>query len=238
MQTKLLCLDDAYLKECDATVTAAEGDLVQLDQTVFYPAGGGVPCDFGAMTKDGAAAKVIDVSKKDGMVFHKIEGGAPPFAVGDKVHCAIDWERRHKLIRMHTSAHLLGALMYKRGALVTGNQLGVDQTRFDFNCPTGLQREMFDEAVKELNEILVQDVAVKIYSLPREEAFKIEGIVKLANKLPPAVDVLRIVQIGDYDTQADGGPHVRNVNEIGQVKIERIENKGTANKRLYYSLSP
>ena len=236
MLTKLLCLEDAYLKECNSKILEIQGDLVVLDRTVFYPAGGGVPCDYGVLGKDGTEFKVIDVSKKDGIAYHKIEEAPGPLSVGDEVTASIDWDRRHKLIRMHTSAHMLGAVMYKRGALVTGNQIGLDQSRFDFNCPTGLQREMFDDAIAELNETLTRDIEVKIYSLPREEAFKIEGIVKLANKLPPSVDVLRIVEIPGVDTQADGGPHVRNVNEIGQVKIEKIENKGTANKRLYYSL--
>ncbi len=236
MPTKQIAIEDAYLKECNAKVIALEDGLVELDQTVFFPIGGGYPSDQGMMNWNGMQAKVLEATKKEGRVFQKLEGALP--AVGDSVHCIIDWERRYKLIKMHTSAHMLGAMMYKRGALVTGNQLGPEQTRFDFNCPTGLQREMFDEAVAELNSVLKQSVELKIYSLPREEALKIEGISKFASGMLKSFDVLRIVEIPGIDTQADGGPHVHNINEIGQVKIEKIENKGAANKRLYYSLFP
>lgn len=231
----MLFLDDCYLRKCDATIEAVEGDCVGLDRTVFYPTGGGVPCDTGVIRKDSREFRVTEVSKKDGKVLHKIEGECT-LSVGDKVECEIDWERRYKHMRMHTSAHLLGNMMFKRGTLVTGNQIGFEQTRFDFNCPTGLQREMFDEAIAELNGILKESGEVKTYTLPREEALKIEGMIKLANKLPPSVEFLRIVDIAGIDVQADGGPHVKDISEIGSVKIEKVENKGTANKRLYYSL--
>ena len=236
METELLCLTDAYQKECDAKVIAVEGDLVILDRSVFFPTGGGAPSDTGKITCGEKQTEVVEVTKKDGRIFHKLS--APVFSTGDSVRCTLDWEKRHRIMRMHTCSHVLGAIMYEKGCQVTGNQLGTTQTRFDFDCPTGSEKAMFEDAVAQLNKSLSQNVEVKTYSLPREEAFKIPGVVKLADKLPPSVSVLRIVEVVGVDTQACGGMHVRNLSEVGQAKIEKIENKGATKKRLYFSLSP
>jgi len=236
METELLCLDDAYLRECDAKVVAVEGDCVVLDRSVFFPTGGGAPCDTGKIACGEKSADVVEVSKKDGRIFHKLS--SPIFSAGDSVHCALNWENRHRIMRMHTCSHVLGAIMYEKGCQVTGNQLGTTQTRFDFDCPTGSEKAMFEDAVAQLNKSLSQNVEVKTYSLPREEAFKIPGVVKLADKLPPSVSVLRIVEVVGMDVQACGGMHVRNLSEVGQAKIEKIENKGATKKRLYFSLLP
>ncbi len=249
--TKLLCLDDSYLKECIATVTAVDGNRVQLDQTVFYPIGGGVPCDIGTLVRsaDGAVFKVVEVKKDQGQVWHVLDGASGSasntasvtsvpggLAVGDSVSAKIDWDRRYKLIRMHTATHVLGAIMYNCGFAITGNQIGLEQTRVDFNCETGAEKEALEAGVADANEKLKQSVELKIYSMPRDEALKMPGMVKLANVLPPSVTELRIVEIPGIDTQADGGCHVKNVQEIGQIKLEKIENKGSKNKRVYFSL--
>ncbi|MBI2445244.1 alanyl-tRNA editing protein [Candidatus Micrarchaeota archaeon] len=239
--TKLLCLDDSYLTVCSAKVTAvdAAANRVQLDQTVFYPTGGGVPCDFGTLSANGTAWKVTDVHKKDGAVWHVLDSAFGPLGlkVGEAVSAKIDWDRRYKLIRMHTATHVFASMMHNRGFGITGNQIGTDQTRVDFNCETGAEKEALEAGVVAANEQLKQSVELKVYSLPRDEALKMPGMVKLANVLPPAVTELRIVEIPGIDTQADGGCHVKNVNEIGQIKLERVENKGAKNKRVYFSLA-
>ncbi len=238
--TKLLCLNDAYLKECTGTVAAVDeaNKRIQLDQTVFYPTGGGVPCDFGTLSSaSGASWTVTDVNKKDGAVWHVL-ADASDLKVGDSVFAKIDWDRRFKLIRMHTATHVFASMMHNRGFGITGNQIGIDQTRVDFNCETGAEKEALEAGVADANEQLKQSVELKVYSLPREEALKMPGMVKLANVLPPAVTELRIVEIPGIDTQADGGCHVKNINEIGQIKLEKIENKGSKNKRVYFSLTP
>ena len=233
--TNLLCLHDSYLKECPAKITAIGGNAIQLDQTVFYPAGGGVPCDTGFLEKDGKTWKVIEVKKDQGQVWHTLEN-LDGLDVGQQVTAKIDWDRRYKLIRMHTATHVLASTMHTKGFAITGNQIGTDQTRVDFNCETGAEKEALEAGIQDANEKLKTSVELKIYSLPREEALKMPGMVKLANVLPPAVTELRIVEIPGIDTQADGGPHVKNVNEIGQIKLERVENKGSKNKRVYFSL--
>jgi len=123
----------------------------------------------------------------------------------------------------------------KLGAQITGNQLEVEKTRFDFNLPE-FEREKFDKIVDEANEILQNDVELKIYSMPREEALRLPGMVKLAGALPPAITELRIVEIPGVDTQADGGTHVKNLKEVGKIQILKLDNKGKDNRRIYFTL--
>ncbi|MEM7817728.1 MAG: alanyl-tRNA editing protein, partial [Candidatus Aenigmatarchaeota archaeon] len=157
----------------------------------------------------------------------------------DDVVCGkLDWERRYRLMRMHTTAHLLSALLYKRsGVLITGNQLGTDRSRMDFSLEN-FDRSMFAAICSEANELVSKGVPVKIYFLPRDEALKIEGVVKLAGALPPNIETLRIVEIVGVDMQADGGPHVANLKELGSIEIVKMENKGKANRRVYFTLRP
>lgn len=244
--TETLYLTDSYLKECDAKVIEANGKELVLDKTIFYPRGGGQPTDTGSMIVSspadpsivlGLEFRVLNVYKKDGKIIHELdkESGA---IVGTTVNCVLNWERRYKLMRSHTAAHVLAATMNKEtGVLITGNQIEEDKVRFDFNFES-FDRALFDGLVTKANELLKQDVAIKIYSLPREEAMKIEGVVKLAAALPPAISVLRIVEIPGIDIQADGGTHVRNVNECGQIELIKLENKGKDNRRIYFKIVP
>jgi len=238
--TKTLYIEDSYLKECDAVVLeVSDGKSVVLDQTVFYPRGGGQPGDTGKLVVAGSNAefRVLNVSKRDGKIIHELGQGAG-LKVGDSVRCVLDWERRYRLMRMHTAAHVLAATMNKElGVLITGNELGEEKTRFDFNMEE-FDRAKFDDIVKKANESLARDVELKIYTLPREEAMKIPGVVKLANALPPAITELRIVEIPDVDIQADGGTHVRNLKEVGRIELLKLENKGKTNRRIYFKLIP
>jgi misacylated tRNA(Ala) deacylase len=229
--TELICLKDSYAKECQATVTEKNGKDIILDQTVFYPRGGGQPTDFGTINQ----YRIVNVSKKDGKIIHECEVESD-LKVGDKVIARIDWERRYKLMRMHTAAHILAATAYTElGYQITGNQIEVDQTRFDFSMEN-FDRAKFDQMVEKCNEKLTQNTDLKVYELPREEALKIPGVVKLANALPPSIAILRIVEIPGIDLQADGGTHVKNVLEVGKIKISRLDNKGAKNKRIYFEL--
>jgi len=122
------------------------------------------------------------------------------------------------------------------GALVTGNQLEEDHIRFDFNFEN-FDREILDEYVAKANELFSKDIPVKWYELPKEEAMKIPGIVKMAEALPPDIPVLRIVEIEGVDKQADGGTHVHNLKEVGKIELLRAESKGKNNKRVYFRIS-
>ena len=181
------------------------------------------------------AAKVTEVLKENGEVIHLVDSSSS-FSAGQSVHGVVDWERRYRVMRMHTTAHILCAIVNREtGALITGNQISPDESRIDFNLEQ-FDREKISDYIKAANEVVARGLEVKSYFMNREAALKIPGLVKLANALPPSVDVLRIVQIGDVDTQADGGVHVGNTREIGEIVVNRTENKGKNNRRLYFSL--
>ncbi len=229
-----LYLLDPYLKEFQAAVTSASGKFIVLDNTAFYPNSGGQPHDTGVIAKDGEEYKVVYAGKFSGSISHEVDREG--LKVGDSVKCAIDWQRRYILMRMHTAAHILSSIINKEtGALITGNQLDVDQSRIDFSLEV-LDREKIAEYVRMANNAIQRSLEIKQYFLKREEAMKIPGVVKLASALPPAIDELHIVEIGDVDLQADGGPHVANTKEVGTIELVKLENKGKNNRRIYYTL--
>ena len=234
--TNLLYLVDSYLKEADATVISVkDGKFVVLDKTIFYPNGGGQPYDKGKITRGGEDFAVVYVGKFSGEVSHEVDH--PGLGVGDKVHLVLDWERRYRLMRSHTAAHVVAALLNQgTGALITGNQLDVDHVRFDFNLEL-FDPEVLKKYLEKANQLFGTDVPVKWYELPREEAFKISGVVKMAGAFPPDLPFLRIVEIIGVDKQADGGTHVRNLKEVGQVHLLKTENKGKSNRRIYFKLN-
>lgn len=232
---KALYLEDSYLKECDATVISVkEGKYVVLDQTIFYPKGGGQPWDTGQILNQNEAYNVVYVGKFSGEISHEVDRAG--LKEGDKVHCILNWERRYKLMRSHTAAHVFASLLCtETGALVTGNQLEEDKIRFDFSLEK-FDREILETYIKKANELFKKDIPVKWYELPREEALKIPGVIKMAEAYPPDIPKLRIVEIVGVDKQADGGTHVKNLKEVGQIKLLKMENKGKNNRRVYFTL--
>jgi len=233
-QVRPLYLEDSYLKEFTAKIEETkDGRYLILDNTAFYPESGGQPADTGTMAKDGKEYKVTSVRKMDGKICHDVE---PGLAAGDTVHCRIDWARRYRLMQMHTATHILAAVLYKdAGALITGNQLNLDRTRIDFSMDE-FDKEKILGYVEKANAIAAKGIEVKISFLPREEAMKIEGAVKLAAALPPNISELRMLEIPGVDLQADGGTHVRNTSEVGKIRFLEAENKGKKNRRIYFTL--
>ena len=234
--TKTLFLVDSYLKEAPATVVSVkEGKYVILDQTIFYAKGGGQPHDTGKIIKRDEAYDVVYVGKFSGEISHEVDRvGLQP---GDNVNCVLNWERRYKLMRSHTAAHVLAALLnIEKGALITGNQLEEDHVRFDFSLEK-FDRVLLEEYLNKANMLFGTDVPVKWYDLPRDEAMKISGVVKMAEASPPDLPVLRIVEIVGVDRQADGGTHVKNLREVGKVEFVKTENKGKNNRRIYFKLN-
>ena len=234
--TQTIFLEDCYVKEADAIVTEADGSRIELDKSIFCYQGGGQPADHGKITSaDGSEYAVIDIRKENGKIIHflDLEG----LKKGDAIHCVLDWERRHALARGHTAIHLLSAIIHRKtGALITGGQIDTDRTRIDFSLDD-FDREKVAEYVNEANSEIRRNMAIKTYFMDREEALKIPGMVKLAKAVPPQVKKLRIVEIGDVDRQADGGTHVANTSEIGQIEIVKVENKGKSNRRIYFRLT-
>lgn len=232
--TELLYLHDSYIREFTANVVSVDGREIVLDVTAFYPSSGGVPNDTGTMRIGEAVFNVTDVVKKNGQIIHLVDtDGLSP---GDAVNCEINWQRRHMLMRMHTAAHVLSSVFNKEtGILITGNQLGIDKSRMDFNMET-IDREKINGYVEAANRIISENVPVETSSMKREDAMKIPDVVKLAGALPPNIPELRLVKIGNYDLQADGGCHVGNTLEIGKIELLGVENKGKSNRRIYYKV--
>ena len=228
-------MNDSYLRDFEATVLEVNSDkYIVLDKTAFYYSSGGQPHDTGIMICRGEEYKVVYVAKLSGQISHEVS--KPGLKVGDSITGKIDWNRRYKFMRMHTAAHLLISIFNKESnVLITGNQIDEDKTRIDFNMES-FDREKIIQYIDTANEIVKQDLPVKIYYLPKIEAMKIPGVVKLAGALPPDVENLRIVEIPGVDIQADGGTHVKSLSEIGTIEFVKAENKGKNNRRIYYSV--
>ena len=230
--TRKLYWDEPYSREFKAQVLLVDGNRVVLDQTLFYPRGGGVSCDTGTLN----SIRVVETAKAEDKIRHTLEA-SPGFQAGDTITGLVDWERRHRLIRMHTSGHLLSAIFFTRAnCLITGNQIDVDRSRMDFNLEA-FDRGQIEGYVEEANRLIKKNALVKTYFLERDQALRIPELVKLAEAAPPVESKLRIVEIEGIDRQADGGLHVARLGEIGQVRLLKLENKGKTNKRLYYDVA-
>ncbi|NOX71172.1 MAG: alanyl-tRNA editing protein [Candidatus Micrarchaeota archaeon] len=230
-----LYMDDSYLKEFDAKVVSVkDGKFVVLDRTAFYPNGGGQPYDTGKMIRGDEEFPVVFVGKFSGQISHEV--GKEGLKEGDEVHCIIDWDRRYRLMKMHTTAHIVSTIINKEtGALITGNQLGLDKSRIDFSLEN-FDREAFAKYIEMVNDAISRNLDVAVSSMPRSEVEANPKLVKLAKGLPPGIETLRMVKIGDVDIQPDGGTHVKNTSEIGKVELVKLENKGKNNRRLYFTL--
>ena len=229
--TRRLFWEDMYAKEFDAKVVSVSGARVVLDQTAFNPRGGGLVSDVG--TLDGK--RVLEVVKEGEEIYHILEA-QEPMAAGGQVHGVLDWDRRYRIMKMHTAAHILSSVVNtETGALITGNQISPDESRVDFDLES-FDRNKMSYYIDKVNEAVARELEVKTFFMKREEALAAPGFVKLANAMPPSLDILRIVQIGDVDTQADGGVHVKNTGEIGRVQGLRADNKGKSNRRLYFTV--
>ena len=229
--TEKLFWSDMYMRAFDAKVTEVEGAKVQLDRTAFNPRGGGLVSDTGTL----GSIRVAEVTKEGESIFHMMQAPVT-WSVGDSVHGELDWDRRHRIMRMHTAAHILSSVVHREtGALITGNQISPDESRVDFNLAE-FDKEKIASYVDGVNRAVARGLDVKTFFMKREEALATPGFVKLANAMPPSLAELRIVQIGDVDTQADGGVHVANTREIGRVAVVKTENKGKDNRRLYFTV--
>lgn len=235
--TELLYLSDSYLQAFEATVVEADGATVVLDQTAFYPTGGGQPHDTGFLRQAGTDWPVSSVAKRGSDVVHMLaEGLAPPVA-GSSVAGTLDWERRYRLMRSHTALHVLcGVVFQEYGALVTGANIAPERSRMDFEL-----EDLSSERVQHIEELCNIHIAatrpVSWREIPRDEAFQIPDLIRTKiNLLPAHITLVRVVEIAGLDLQADGGTHVRNTSEIGGLRVVGTRSKGRSNKRLEIEL--
>ncbi len=235
MVTKKLYLDNSYMQETSAKITDINENKVELNQTIFYPRGGGQPSDSGKLIKGNKEFIVKETKSKEGRIWHVLEN-FEGLQIGDEIKAKIDWDKRYRLMRMHTAAHILSSVIYKKtGALITGNQLDLEKSRIDFSLDD-FDREKMQEYVDKANELIIEDAEIKDFTISREEAESRPEFARLAKGLPSFVKDIRIVEIGDIDKQADGGTHVRSLKEVGKIKYLKAENKGAERRRVYYTL--
>lgn len=232
--TELLFRDDAYASEATATVVAATPEGIVLDRTVFYATAGGQPGDTGTIRWEGGEAAVAEARKgaTPDEVRHLVAEGSALPAPGTPVALALDWERRHRHMRMHTALHLLCVAV---PGDVTGGQIGAERSRLDFNLPG----DALDAAAitARLNELVEAALPIATEWITDEEmAGRPELVRTMSVKPPSGFGRVRLVRIGDaanpVDLQPCGGTHVRNTAEIGALAVAKIENKGKQNRRV------
>ncbi len=228
---ELIFRDDAYQRSCEAVIVSADETGIRLDRTVFYPLGGGQPGDSGVLRlADGGSLRIVDARKGESLddVLHIPEEGAALPAPGTAVTAEIDWERRHRLMRMHTCMHVLCSLIEGD---VTGGQVGETKSRLDFNLPdTQLDKEALTAA---LNRIIEEDHPVQPRWITDEELAASPQLVRTMSVKPPmGHGKVRLLEIEGIDLQPCGGTHVSRTGEIGPVAIGKIENKGRQNRRV------
>ena len=236
--TELLFRTDAYLAECDATVTGLtpEGGII-VDRTVFYPTGGGQPGDSGRALWDGGTLTIATAVKVEGGAVALVP--AEPRALpkpGTPLRLVLDWERRHRHMRVHSALHLLSVVI---PLPVTGGQIGVDRGRLDFDMPD----PPADVAVLEaaLNKLIDRDLAISDDWITDAELLANPGLIKTMSVRPPiGQGRVRLVRIGhgagQIDLQPCGGTHVARTAEIGRIEISKIEKKGRINRRVTIEL--
>jgi len=229
--TELLFRDDGYLRSCSARVTHADERGVRLDRTVFYPMGGGQQGDTGVLRlASGRAITIIDTIK--GAAADEVDHVPAPGAVlpvpGEELVAEIDWDRRHRLMRMHTCLHLLCSVV--PGA-VTGGQVADDRGRLDFDVPgSSLDKEVI---ASRLNALIAEGHPVGPRWITDEELAAQPDLVRTMSVKPPSgTGRVRLMEIAGIDLQPCGGTHVRNTAEIGPVAVTKIENKGRQNRRV------
>ena len=233
--TEKVFYQDGYQKTHSSEVAEVVDGGVILAATIFYPLGGGQPGDTGRLTINGRDYRVVDTRFAPDRIniVHFIEdddlGSIRP---GDAVDMEIDWERRHRLMRMHTSMHLVCSLI---SAQATGGAVGETESRLDFD----LQGETVDkeQLTADLNALVARAIPVTIGSITDEELDANPGLVRTMSVQPPrGVGTVRTISIEDTDYQPCGGTHVRNTSEIGELAVTGLKNKGKQNKRISLAL--
>ena len=221
---------DGYLKECSAVVVAVHDGVIVTDQTVFYPEGGGQPGDTGSiMHTDGREFVVTDTQKdaETGEQQHRVATDVDLPAVGETVTLKLDWERRYRLMRMHSCMHMLCAAI---PAPVTGGSIQDGRGRLDFDLPDPVDKE---EVTDRLNALIAQDSSMQMRWISDEElADKPELVRTMSVKPPTGSGQVRIVEFEGIDLQPCGGTHVASTGEIGRVRVRKIEKKGRQNRRV------
>lgn len=244
LPTRLLCYEDAYVKEFEARVIKIvkpeNGETgVVLDRTAFYPAGGGQPSDMGSIENDSVQARVARLRRYGEIIIHFVDEVSGEIREGDSIRGVIDWNRRYRLMRIHTSAHLMSQAI--RQALdkpveIVSSGMDLQKARLDFTHK-GSTRELFPEIEIIANNVVMENRTVKIRLMPRNEAEEyVEKFHESLKTLPPQVSEVRIVEIEGWHACACGGTHVKGTSEIREVKLLSRSSKGKGIERIEFTV--
>ena len=231
--------EGTYRKEFSAKVEATFPGIIELDRTAFYHLGGGQPADTGKLSWDQNEITVVDVRKKN-RIRHMVNGDLPE--VGTEVEGKLDWTKRYSHMQMHTSQHLVSAVVNESyGSDTVGNQIGQAKSRIDFK-PLKLSVDQLNDLEDEVNTYIDKDLKVEISEKDRSELENNPDIRSsmssgLWKMLPSSVKRLRVISIGDIDVCPCAGTHVRSLSEIGKVNFIKKDNKGAQKLRLTYELN-
>ncbi len=236
-KTELLFYDEPYSIEFEAKVLGIVGDALILDKTLFYPEGGGQPCDTGVIEHESGAFRVLSVEKVAERILHHVKGDLSMIRPGDSVRGRIDWDRRARLMRNHTATHIiLGAARKVLGKHVwqSGAQKGISESRLDITHYKSLSDEDLFRIELEANKVVMENREVKTFWMPRTDAEKKYGFVLYQGGVVPD-PILRIVEIENFNVQACAGTHVRRTGEVGFIKIWRSRRIQDGVVRLEFS---
>lgn len=237
MATSLLFRDDAYLQSASARVIAVHERGIELDRTIFYPQGGGQAGDSGALLRaNGERISIIDTRKGDCIdaVLHVGAPGAPAPEVGETVELQIDWRRRYALMQLHTALHVMSCIVV---APVTGGNIAPDKARLDFDIDISLLDG--ERIERETNALIARAVPTETVWISDAELDARPELIKTMSVQPPrGAGQVRLLRIPDIDLQPCGGTHVRNIGEIGAIRVLRIRSEGKRNKRVEIALRP
>ena len=233
--TEKVFYQDSYQKTHHSTVTALEDGGVILASTIFYPIGGGQPGDTGKLRIGGAEFRVTDTryaADRVGIVHYLDADGISGIHPGDQVELELDWARRHRHMRMHTSMHLMCSLI---SAQATGGSIGETESRLDFDLRgQTVDKEQLTVA---MNELIARSLPVSVGSISDDELEQNPDLVRTMSVQPPrGQGEVRTISIEDTDYQPCGGTHVKNIAEIGEIVVTKIKSKGKQNKRITMAL--
>jgi len=242
--TELICHVDSYIRDFTAQVLAVQADqnIIILDRTAFYPGGGGQPYDVGTLVVGEQTLAVSKVKRQGDDILHQVEVAGdellPLPQAGYEITGQVDWERRYRLMRTHTALHILCGVVWRDyGAQVTGGNMEALKGRMDFEFEA-LRQELVQEIEAKVNAEVERGREIRVRHLPRAEAFQIPDLIRTKiNLLPEGIEEIRTVEIVGLDLQADGGTHVANTQEVGQIRIVDYKSKGRINKRLHIELA-
>jgi len=228
----MLFIEDSYLKDFDATILNIDSNRIILDRTAFYAKSGGQPGDIGKITLNEKEINIIDTvydNKKN--ILHVCEN-SNDLKINEKIKGKINWEIRYKHMRMHSALHLLCSLIPYD---VTGGQISFEKSRLDFNVDDKIEKE---EIENKINQLVKDDHEISYQWITLEELDNQPDLVRTMSVKPPRTNnKIRLVKIGSIDLQPCGGTHVKRTEEIGNIKIGKIENKGKMNRRVNLSIS-